>query len=73
MSTGRSQKATHYLSTAEVADYLGLASRGSLPNNLPEPDAYVGRARGWLVETIDKWNAARPGKGGRPRKQRPAA
>lgn len=70
MSTGRSVKGIHYLSTAEVAEHLGLASRGSLPGNLPEPDAYVGRSRGWLTETIDRWNAARPGKGGRPRKHK---
>lgn len=39
--------------------------------NLPEPDALIGATRGWLPETIDRWNAARPGRGvggGRPRK-----
>ena len=31
----------------------------------------IGRTRGWLPETIDEWNANRPGRGvggGRPRK-----
>jgi len=31
----------------------------------------IGRTRGWLPETIDGWNAKRPGRGvggGRPRK-----
>lgn len=31
--------------------------------NLPEPDAMIGRARGWLPETIEAWNASRPGRG----------
>lgn len=40
---------------------------------LPEPGAMIGSTRGWLLETIDRWNAARPGRGvggGRPRKPR---
>ena len=39
--------------------------------NLPEPDALIGATRGWLPDTIDRRNAARPGRGvggGRPRK-----
>ena len=34
--------------------------------------ALIGRTRGWLPETIDRWNASRPGRGvggGRPRKK----
>ncbi len=37
------------------------------------PDATIGRTRGWLPETIDQWNAQRPGRGvggGRPRKRK---
>jgi predicted DNA-binding transcriptional regulator AlpA len=31
---------------------------------LPPPDVQVGeRLFGWLPETIDAWNASRPGKG----------
>ena len=40
---------------------------------LPEPDVLIGRTRGWLPETIDEWNARRPGRGvggGRPRKNK---
>jgi predicted DNA-binding transcriptional regulator AlpA len=60
-----------FLSYSEVADLLGI-TKGGLGNlKLPEPDAMVGRARGWRSETIEAWNAARPGKGGRPRKSRP--
>ena len=32
------------------------------------PDVLVGSIRGWSEQTIDEWNAARPGHGGRPRK-----
>lgn len=50
------------------------AETGALGNyKLPEPDAYIGRTRGWKTETIDAWNAARPGRGvggGRTRKHR---
>ena len=49
-------------------------SNGGLLNlKLPEPDAMIGRTRGWLPETIDGWNAKRPGRGvggGRPRKNK---
>ena len=37
-----------------------------------DPAVQCGRTRGWLPETIDRWNAARPGRGvggGRPRKR----
>ncbi|MDU5850926.1 MAG: hypothetical protein E6Z42_08230 [Bifidobacterium bifidum] len=50
--------ATEYLGVKQVAERLG-------------PDAMIGRTRGWLPETIDGWNAKRPGRGvggGRPRK-----
>lgn len=63
--------AQHYLSLTEVADYLGITKGALARYKLPEPDATVGKARGWLQETIDQWNANRPGKGagaGRPRK-----
>lgn len=29
----------------------------------PPPDAKIGNAYGWTVETIDAWNATRPGRG----------
>ncbi|GAA6124186.1 hypothetical protein BPY_22940 [Bifidobacterium psychraerophilum] len=58
----------HYLGVKEFADRLGITSGGLLNLTLPEPDAYIGRTRGWLPETIDAWNEQRPGHGGRPGK-----
>jgi hypothetical protein len=63
--------ATEYLGVKQVAERLGITSGGLLNLKLPEPDAMIGRTRGWLPETIDGWNAKRPGRGvggGRPRK-----
>ena len=62
----------HYLSVTEVAKLLSISTAAVSAYRLPEPDATIGRNRGWSRETIDKWNAARPGRGvggGRPRKQ----
>ncbi|QAY32575.1 hypothetical protein ESN35_03370 [Bifidobacterium pullorum subsp. gallinarum] len=62
---------TRYLSLTEVARRLGITTGALAGYRLPEPDALIGRTRGWLPETIDEWNAARPGRGvggGRPRK-----
>lgn len=53
----------HYLSRSEVAERIGVKPSTLNRYRLPEPDAFVGRARGWLPETIDAWNAARPGSG----------
>lgn len=52
-----------YLSRAEFAERIGVKSDTLKRYNLPEPDAMIGRTRGWLPETIDKWNASRPGRG----------
>lgn len=56
-----------YLSMTEVAEYLGVTKGALATYKLPEPDVIVGRARGWSQQTIDTWNARRPGHGGRPR------
>ncbi|WP_454891984.1 XRE family transcriptional regulator [Alloscardovia omnicolens] len=57
--------AEKYMSYSEVAAYLNVAT-GALGNyKLPEPDAYIGRTRGWKKQTIEIWNANRPGKGNR--------
>ena len=65
-----------YLNQAEFEARLGLA-RGTLSRyKLPVPDVVVGpvnedgslprgTVRGWRAETIDEWNAARPGRGTR--------
>lgn len=55
--------ATEYLGAKQVAERLGITSGGLLNLKLPEPDATIGRTRGWLPETIDEWNAQRPGRG----------
>ena len=62
---------TEYLGIKQVSERLGVANAASY--DLPEPDVTIGRTRGWLPETIDQWNAQRPGRGGgggRPRKNK---
>jgi predicted DNA-binding transcriptional regulator AlpA len=49
-----------YLSISEVAERTGLTrntakSYSQVPGRLPEPDAMIGRVKGWLPETIDAW------------------
>lgn len=56
---------TRYLSRAEFAARVGLAVGTLSRYKLPEPDARIGTTRGWLPETIDAWQAARPGRGAR--------
>lgn len=52
--------AEHYMSFTEIAEYIGIKT-GALANyKIPEPDAYIGRTRGWKRETIETWNANRP-------------
>ncbi len=63
---------TEYLGVKQVADRLGISTAAVSAYRLPEPDVTIGRTRGWLPETIDQWNARRPGRGvggGRPRKK----
>lgn len=52
-----------YLTRGEFAERIGVKSDTLKRYNLPKPDAIVGTMRGWLPETIDKWNASRPGRG----------
>lgn len=59
-----------YLSVTDVSKRLGISTAAVSAYKLPQPDALIGRTRGWLPETIDQWNAQRPGRGvggGRPR------
>lgn len=56
-----------YLSASECAERLGIA-RGTFNSYVrkgmvPAPDARIDAVRGWLPETIDEWNANRPGRG----------
>ncbi len=57
----------YYLGRAEVATRIGVKPATLSRYKLPEPDAVIGEGRravkGWLPETIDQWNAARPGRG----------
>lgn len=68
----------HYLGRSQIAERLGLTD-GTIASYytkgmLPEPDVVIGKPEkptyGWLPETIDTWQASRPGKGGRPRKEK---
>ncbi len=63
-----------YLDLSGFAARLGLSHQTlrkyrANPGFLPEPDAYIGGNPGWLPETVDRWQAGRPGHGGRPRKE----
>ncbi|CQD15680.1 putative transcriptional regulator [Mycolicibacterium conceptionense] len=53
-----------YLSVTELAERAGLAvntakSYSQIPGRLPEPDAMIGRVKGWLPETVDAWISRR--------------
>lgn len=64
--------------TVELLDRAAVAARlGVHPDSItryrsrddfPSPDATFGRSPAWLPETIDTWQASRPGRTGRPRK-----
>lgn len=58
---------------AEVAAHLGVAVSTLYgyrrDGRLPEPDGHLGRTPWWQPETIEQWQAQRPGRGvggGRP-------
>ncbi|WOC11267.1 helix-turn-helix transcriptional regulator [Gordonia sp. MP11Mi] len=54
-----------YLSASEVAERIGVVRSAISRYKMPPPDALIGATRGWLPETIDAWNADRPGRGAR--------
>ncbi|WP_027500105.1 helix-turn-helix transcriptional regulator [Rhodococcus sp. UNC363MFTsu5.1] len=54
-----------FLSITEVAERLGIDRSAASHYKLPEPDAWIGKTRGWRASTIDEWNAKRPGRGAR--------
>lgn len=73
MSRRRTQR---FLNLAQVEERLGLAPRSLSKVRMPAPDAITGpenpdgtlprgTTRGWLPDTIDEWNATRPGQGAR--------
>lgn len=59
----------HYLSRMQFAARIGVKPASLSRYKLPTPDVIVGPdtrpVQGWSTETIDKWNAARPGRGSR--------
>jgi hypothetical protein len=55
-----------YMSFTNVAEMLGITKGALAHYKLPEPDCFVGNAKGWLPETIQQWDDARPRKRGRP-------
>lgn len=64
---------THYLALRDVGERIGVTDGTmrsySAKSLLPPPDALTGTGpravRGWLPETIDKWQSTRPGRGAR--------
>ncbi len=55
-----------YLNAAEFAEYIGVKRNTVSRYKLPPVDAYIGKDRhGWLPESIDAWQARRPGPGNR--------
>lgn len=57
------KKTVQYLSRPGVAARIGVKPDTLKRYKLPPPDGMVGKLPGWLPETIDAWNAARPGPG----------
>ncbi len=47
------------------ATVLSYRSRGVFP----PPDVTLGQSPGWYPQTIDAWQASRPGRTGRPKKE----
>lgn len=56
-----------YLSRSELAERIGVKVSTLARYRLPEPDVIIGASgrgtMGWLPETVDRWNAERPGRG----------
>lgn len=72
----RQKRAARFLNQAQLAERIGVAPNTLGRYKLPDPDCIVGpvnedgtiprgTVRGWLPETIDEWNAHRPGRGAR--------
>lgn len=54
-----------YLTSSEFAERIGVSPNTLKRYDLPPVDAHLGNRRGWLPQTVDDWNARRPGRGAR--------
>lgn len=52
-----------FLGASEFAERIGVSPNSMKRYDLPQPDALIGKVRGWLPETVDAWNECRPGQG----------
>ncbi|MDU4831101.1 MAG: helix-turn-helix transcriptional regulator [Actinomyces sp.] len=56
-----------YLSRSEFASRIGVKTSTLSRYDLPKPDVIIGPDTrpifGWLPETVDEWQANRPGRG----------
>lgn len=50
-----------FLSAPEFAARIGVQRDTLNRYKLPPTDAVIGDVRGWLPQTVDEWNARRPG------------
>ena len=71
---GGADRVMRYLDMHAAAAHLGVAyatiRRYRATGGFPDADVVVGQSPGWLAETIDAWQASRPGRGtggGRPK------
>ncbi|QDF18794.1 hypothetical protein SEA_SCENTAE_75 [Gordonia phage SCentae] len=67
MTTQTEREPLVFLDRNEFAARIGVRPDTLSRYELPAPDAQIGKgpraSKGWMPETIDAWNAARPGKG----------
>lgn len=54
-----------FLSLTEVAKLIDVKVDSLRRYKLPEPDAWIGKVRGWRETTIQEWQKRRPGQGAR--------
>ncbi|MBM4489663.1 hypothetical protein GS471_16825 [Rhodococcus hoagii] len=70
------RKTVHYLSKRQFAQRIGASDPTLSGYKLPAPDVTIGPVNedgtlprgsvgGWTEQTIDEWNANRPGRGAR--------
>jgi hypothetical protein len=70
---------TDRLTTTDAAALIGVTPASwrkyVSDGRAPKPDGYLGRTPWWWPETVQQWQASRPGQGkggGRPRKEKKA-